>query len=165
MTLPVKLQDVIDAFEMAADETSYYLDKRTGEVEMITNEIWRAVEDDDPVEDYPEWQREVISKAKEIWDGEEHFAKLPGKFEINSYAIMERFCHEYSNPRVSERLSDAIRGKGAFRRFKDLVIDLGIQDKWNQFEHEAYEEMAIEWLESEDILFTRGDEIELDAEM
>jgi hypothetical protein len=107
----------------------------------------------------------VILKAKEIWDSEEHFAKLPGKFEINSYGIMERFCHEYPNTRVSERLSDAIRGKGAFRRFKDLVFDLGIQDEWNRFEHEAYEEMAIEWLEDEGIPFTRGDEIELDAEM
>ena len=165
MTLPAKLQEVIDAFEMAADECSYYLDKRTGEIEMIQDEIWRAVEDDDPVEDYPEWQHEVILKAKEIWEGDEHFAKLPDKFEINSYAIMERFCHQYPNERISEQLSQAIRGKGAFRRFKDLVFDLGIQDKWNQFEHEAYEEMAIDWLESEDIPFTRGDEIELDAEM
>ena len=99
MTLPVKLQDVIDAFEMAADEASYYLDKRTGEIEMIQNEFWRAVEDDDPVEDYPEWQREVILKAKEIWNGEEHFAKLPGKFEINSYEIMQRFCRKYPDER------------------------------------------------------------------
>ena len=66
MLQPVKLQDVIDAFEMAADEASYYLNKQTGEIEMIPNEFWRAVEDDDPVEDYPEWQREVILKAKEI---------------------------------------------------------------------------------------------------
>jgi len=64
MSQPVKLQDVIDALEMAADETSYYLDKRTGEIEMITNEIWRAVEDDEPVEDYPEWQREAILKSE-----------------------------------------------------------------------------------------------------
>src|SRR5262245_46062518 len=113
MSLPVKLQDVIDAFELAADETSYYLDKRTGEIEMIADEFWRAVEDDDLVEDYSEWQREVILKAKEIWDGEEHFAKLPSKFDINSYGIMERFCHEYPDPRVGERLSEAIRGKGA----------------------------------------------------
>src|SRR5262245_48522691 len=165
MTLPAKLQDVIDAFEMAADEASYYLDKRTGEIEMIQDEFWRPVENDDPVEHYPEWQREVISKAKEIRDGEEHFAKHPGKFEINSYGIMERFCHEYPNPHVSERLSHAIRGKGAFRRFKDLVFDLGIEDKWNHFEHEAYEEMAINWLESEGIPFTYGDEIALDGEM
>jgi Uncharacterised protein family (UPF0158) len=165
MSQPVKLQDVIDALEMAADETSYYLDKRTGEIEMITNEIWGAVEDDEPVEDYPEWQREAILKAKEIWDGEEYFEKLPGKFEINSYEIMERFCQTYPNQRVSERLSDAIRAKGAYRRFKDLVFDLGIQDKWNRFEHFAYEQIAIEWLEDKGIPFVRGDEIELEDEM
>jgi len=62
-------------------------------------------------------------------------------------------------------LSDAIRGKGAFGRFKDLIFHLGIKDKWNQFEQQAYEEMAIDWLEAQGIPFTRGDEIELDAEM
>jgi len=78
---------------------------------------------------------------------------------------MERFCQTYPNQRVSERLSDAIRAKGAYRRFKDLVFDLGIQDKWNRFEHFAYEQIAIEWLEDKGIPFVRGDEIELEDEM
>jgi hypothetical protein len=62
-------------------------------------------------------------------------------------------------------LSAVIKGKGAFRKFKDLLFDLGIQDEWNRFEHLSFEALAIEWLESEGIPFTRGDEIELSAEM
>jgi hypothetical protein len=164
MSLPVKLQDVIDALELTTDSTLYFLDRRTGEIEMITDEVWSAAENDDLISEYPEWQRELILKAREI-QTTDHFVELPDKFDINSYEMMERFCREHPNQRISARLSDAIKGKGAFRRFKDMVSNLGIQDEWNRFEYLCFEEMAVEWLEAKGIPFTRGDEIELSAEM
>jgi uncharacterized protein UPF0158 len=164
MSLPVKLQDVIEALELTADSTLYFLDRRTGEIEMITDEVWSAAENDDLISEYPEWERELILKAREI-QSTDHFIELPDKFEINSYEMMQRFCHEHPNQRIRQRLLDAIKGKGAFRRFNDLISDLGIQDEWNRFEHQCFEDMAVEWLEAEGIPFTRGDEIELSAEM
>jgi len=41
MVLPVKLHDVIEATECSGPELSHYLDKRTGEVLMITDEQMR----------------------------------------------------------------------------------------------------------------------------
>lgn len=163
MTLPVKLQDVIDALELTSDDISYFLDKRNGEIEMVTEEVWSAAEDDELISEYPEWQRELILKAREI-QSTDHFIELPSKTEINSYEIVERFCDEYPNRRISERLSAVIQGKGAFRRFKGLISDLGIHDEWNRFEHQSFEKLAIEWLEAQAIPFTRGDEIELSAD-
>lgn len=164
MAKSTKLEEVVDALAMTGDFRFYFLDRRTGEIEMIGEEEWRAAENDDLITQYPEWQRELILKAKEIQSSDQ-FAELPGKFEINSYEIMERFCHDFPDPRVSHRLSVAIRGTGAFRRFKDAIFDLGIEDEWNRFENQALEEIAIEWLEAEGIQFTRGDEIELSSEM
>lgn len=164
MPLPVKLQDVVEALELTADFNLHFLDRRTGEVEMITDEIWSAAENDELISEYPEWQRELVLKAREI-QSTDHFLELPGNSEINSYEIMERFCLEYPNRRISEKLSATIRGKGAFRRFKDMIFDLGIQDEWNRFEHQRFEDVAVEWLESEGIPFTRGNEIELNTEM
>ena len=164
MPLPVKLQDVIDALEMTGDFNSYFLDRRTGAIEMITEEVWSAAENNELLSEYPEWERELILKAREIRSSD-HFIELPIKLDLDSYEIMERFCHEYPNRRISERLSDAIKGKGAFRRFKDMISDLGIQDEWYRFERQSFEEMAVDWLEAEGIPFTRGDEIELSAEM
>ena len=164
MPLPVKLQDVIDALEMTSDSTLYFLDRRTGEIEMITEEVWSAAENDDLISEFPEWERESVLKAREIQSAD-HFIELPDKFEIDSYEMMERFCHEHPNQRIREKLSAAIKGKGAFRRFNDLISNLGIQDEWNRFEHQWLEEIAVEWLEAEGIPFTRGDEIELSTEM
>jgi hypothetical protein len=164
MPQPVKLQDVVDALELTSDFNSYFLDRRTGEIEMITDEVWSAAERDELLSTYPEWQREFVLKAREI-QSTDHFVELPSKFEINSYQMMERFCHEHPNRRISETLSRAIRSKGAFRRFKDMISDLGIEDEWNRFEHQQFEDLAVEWLEAEGIPFTRDDEIEASAEM
>lgn len=163
MPLPVKLQDVIDALELTSDSHSYFLDRRNGEIEITTDEVWTAAENDELISEYPEWERELILKAREI-QSTDHFIELPDKSEIDSFEVMERFCHEYPNRRISEKLSAVIKGKGAFRRFKDMISDLGIQNEWDRFERQTFEEVAIEWLEAEAIPFTLDDEIELTAE-
>jgi hypothetical protein len=164
MPLPVKLQDVIEALQFTEDSISYFLDRRTGEIEMMTEEVWSAGEKDELISTYPEWQRDLILKAREI-QSTDHFVELPSKLEIDSYDMMEQFCREYPNRQISEKLSAVIKGKGAFRRFRDMIADLAIQDEWNRFEHQQFEDIAVEWLEDEGIPFTRGDEIELNAEM
>ena len=164
MSLPVKLQDVTDALEMTGDFNSYFLDRRTGEIQLITEEDWSAAESNKLISNYPEWQRDSILKAREI-QSTDHFIELPGKIDINSYEIMEQFCIEYPNRRISENLSAVIKGQGAFRRFRDMIDDLGIRDEWNRFEHQQFEDLAVEWLKANEIPFTRDDEIELSAEM
>ena len=92
MTVPVKLKDVVDAFDEGGDELSHYLDKRSGEIFLITDEEMSAAEEDEPLSDYPEWQQETILKAREILDSED-FVQLPSQFDINEYSIMERFAN------------------------------------------------------------------------
>ena len=158
MTLPVKIKEVVDALDEGSDELSHYMDKRSGEIFLITDEEMSAAEDDRPLSDYPEWQQETILKAREILDSED-FVQLPSKFDIHEYSIMERFANEYEDPRTSSVLLRSLKGKGAFRRFKDTLIDLDIQDAWYEFRRQEFEQIAIEWLEIEQIPFTRDDEI------
>jgi hypothetical protein len=98
----VKLDDVIEAFESAGEEHSHYLDKRTGDIVLITNEEIGAAEEDELISEYPEWQRESILKAREILKSE-HFIALPDQFEIHEYKIMEDFCLEIQNRGVGGR--------------------------------------------------------------
>ena len=164
MALAVKLKDVVDALAMTGDLASYYLDKRTGEIIMVTDEEWEAAEEDEPISEYPDWQRDSILKAREI-QGSDQFIPLPDKFEINAYDVMERFCREYPDQRISIGLLNCIKGKGAFRRFKDAVFDFDIQDEWHEFERNAFAEVAIEWLEEKGILYNHYDVIEETSEM
>jgi hypothetical protein len=47
----------------------------------------------------------------------------------------------------------SLQGKGAFRRFKDNVILLGIEKDWYSFRDERYKQFAIEWCQENDILW------------
>lgn len=158
MTLPVKLKDVVDALKEGGDELVHYMDKRTGEIFPITDEEMSAAEEDEPLEDYPQWQQESLLKAREILESDE-FAQLPSQFDIHEHLIMERFAHEYKDRRIGEELLRSIKGQGAFRRFKDTLFDLNIQDAWYEFRRQTLEQIAIEWLEEETIPFTREDEV------
>ncbi len=158
MTLPVKLKDVVDALNLGGEEFSHYLDRRTGEIFMITNEEMSAAEEDTPLSDFPDWQHESILKAREILDSDD-FAELPTEFDIHEYSTMERFAQDYEDSRTSAELLRSIKGKGAFRRFKDTLVDLKIEDAWYEFRKQEFEQIAIEWLEEEKIPYTRDDEI------
>jgi uncharacterized protein UPF0158 len=166
MSVPVKLKDIIEALQLASDSSTYYLDRRTGHVEIITEDIIAGMEEDDSFDDHPEWLREAISKAQEIQNDEGgHFVELPSKFDLDDHAIMEEFSRKYPDSRVSATLLEAIKGKGAFRNFNDLISKLKLQDKWNQFQYQAHEGMAVDWLEANGIPYTRDDEIEVSGEM
>ena len=41
----------------------------------------------------------------------------------------------------------AIRGKGAFRRFKDRLYDFDLQEKWYKYRDDCYEQIARDWCE------------------
>src|SRR5712671_1741954 len=89
-----KLDDVIEALDTAGEDHSHYLDKRTGEIVLITNEEMDAAEEDELISEYPEWQRESILKAREILKSED-FVALPDQFDIHEYEIMEGFCSRF----------------------------------------------------------------------
>src|SRR5919204_3166081 len=125
MAPPVKLQDILEGMDFQSDERSSYLNTVTGEVVSITDEELRAAEHDAPLDDFPAWQHDAIRIAGEILEMD-HYLPLPTKFEINEYRIMERFCLSVDDDDIRDDLCNAIRGRGAFRRFKDRVQAYGI---------------------------------------
>ena len=156
MPLPVKLQDVVNALEESADVAMHFLDKRTGEIVLVSDEEWEAADNDEPLSEFPEWQREIILKAREIQKSD-HFIELPEKADIDEYEIMETFAREYKDQQTSAELLRSIKGKGAFRRFKDTISDLNLWPEWNAFRAKEFEAIAADWLDSEKIPYTRGD--------
>jgi hypothetical protein len=50
---------------------------------------------------------------------------------------------------------DKIRGRGAFRRFKDCILKYEIEEEWYRFRQEELEKIAIEWLEVNHIPYTQ----------
>ena len=70
---------------------------------------------------------------------------LPGQYEINEYKIIKNFIETIKDNQIKNQLLIAIRGPGAFRRFKDSFINYGIINVWYEFKNNAYYELAKEW--------------------
>jgi hypothetical protein len=153
MTVQVKLQDILEGMDFQSDERSTYLNTTTGEVVFITDEELRAAEENAPLEDFPEWQHDAIRIAGEILETD-HYLPLPDRFEINEYRMMERFCLSVDDEDMRDDLCDAIRGRGAFRRFKDRMQAYGMAEAWYRYRDEALREIAMAWCEEHGIPYT-----------
>jgi hypothetical protein len=147
----VKLSAIVDALDMQSDETHAFLDKQTGEVVVLSDEELRAAEDGDDLDDYPEWQRENVERAKAVQADEGgdggRFLPLPDRFEINEWDMMRDFAAGLENEDHAEALLNAIHGRGAFRYFKDRVHELGLADAWYTFRDGQYRQAALDWCE------------------
>ena len=153
MSLPVKLEKIIEAIEFQSDESTAYLDKKTGNVIIIMEEEVNAAENQEPLEEYPEWQRDNIKKAREFLDREEEFLSLPTKYDIHEYQIIEDFCHSVRDREIAEALYNAIKGKGAFRRFRDAIQRFRREDEWYKYRDGAIKQISIDWCEANDIKY------------
>src|SRR5438093_1206865 len=145
MTAPVKLKDLIEGLEFLTEEGSSSLNTTTGEVVYVTTEELQAAEEEQPLEDFPAWQHDAIRIAGEIRETD-HYLPLPDRFEINEYRMMERFCLSVDDDDLRDDLCDAIRGRGAFRRFKDRVHAYGMAEEWYRYRDNALRGMA--WCEA-----------------
>ena len=142
---PVSLSEITDAMEFQSEEMAAYFHKPTGEIVTITEEMMWAAEADDPLEDHPEWMREGITIARDYLQNEEEYIGLPDQFDIHEYSIMERFCLDLEDREKGTELYYTIKGRGAFRRFKDKIHELGLDDEWYKCRDEAITEVAKYW--------------------
>jgi hypothetical protein len=155
----VELKKVADEFDGLMDETHGYLNRKTGETYGFTDEEIGLVEKvekrgEAALKGVPAWQREVLPKVREVL-GSEDWLELPSKFGFHEYRVMEAFCVGVEDEDLRERLLDAIRGNGAFRRFKDVVHRRGIADEWYKYRQGKIEEFIAEWLEAKGIAYTK----------
>jgi Uncharacterised protein family (UPF0158) len=151
MPLPVQLKEVVFQLEIGGDACRGYVNRKTGEVVSVTEEVRHAVETDDPPEGG--WLLEAWQDGKRVLDDAD-FIALPSQYDIHEYAIMERFCLSQDDDRLRDRLLDAIRGRGAFRRFKDLAYKTRIEQDWYRYRDAALKRIAADFLEAHNIPFT-----------
>ena len=154
MAAIVTLRDVIEEMEMSSDEATSYINRNTGELITVTDEMFSLAEDPDEEEDAPEWEKELLPKVREVAASED-FIPLPSKSDIHEWSIMERFARSVADGDVRDELEAALHGRGAFGRFKEALHRRAIADAWYRYRDAALEEIAIDFLEAHGIEFRR----------
>ncbi|MDO4299466.1 MAG: UPF0158 family protein [Lachnospiraceae bacterium] len=128
---------MIEAIEMADDNSTAYYDLENQELLWYMEDLGWSNEED---------AEETEAMVEEGW--RTRFFKLPGKFDIDEYSIMESYIYdEIPAGAVQDQFEYAIRGRGAFRRFRNLLDRLGITQEWYDYLDKAHKELAIEWCE------------------
>ncbi len=151
--LPVSLRAVSEEMDLLNPDWVAYINRRTGELITVTDDDAQAARGES-VFPVPGWQAELLPVIREVLSSGD-FLALPGRFEIDEYRILERFCRQVSDPRVRDDLLRAIAGKGAFRFFKARAHHHGLLDEWYAYRDGALQDFAAEWLEENGIPYTR----------
>jgi hypothetical protein len=153
MATVISLREVIEAMEIQGDDCLSYLDPDTGEIVSVTEEERRLAEEtEESLEEVPEWQRQILPRIRAVLESD-RCVKLPTRFDIHEWSIMDEFAGAQDSERIRQELLDAIHGAGAFRMFRSTIRRLGIEQRWYQFRDEALAEIARNWLEEHKLLY------------
>ncbi len=83
---------------------------------------------------------------------EGRYIPIPQMESYEGYNDMVDFIDTVPNPRLRSRLERAIHGRGAFRYFKDVLMDYPKErERWFQFRDECMHRRVMDWLEAEGI--------------
>jgi hypothetical protein len=132
----VDLRSLAEALEDHSSETVWWFDPQTGETEPHLADpvsVGLDEEEEDPLD------RGLI-----------RIEPIPSR---EAYGDMEDFIAQVRDSRARDLLERAIAGRGAFRRFKDTLLDFQeLRAVWFAFHDARMERRAIEWLADEELV-------------
>ena len=152
--MKAKLSDLIESMEFQSEDISICFDRQTGRIVSVSREVLELVESDDKsaMADLPDWQREEIELATALAVGDgKRFIAPPDKFDFHEYRHMEQFIGVVNDPAIADELWRAIKGRGAFRCFKDTLYRHGLERKWFQYRNDAMRRFVMEWCDANKI--------------
>ncbi|MGE0786758.1 MAG: UPF0158 family protein [Sandaracinaceae bacterium] len=128
--VPISWEALEDAFENNAPEVHSYLHLETGEVIRIV----------DGIADPQMHQRVMVDPT---------YLRVDPVSSREQYRWMERFIATVEETEFRDKLVRAIDGKGAFRRFKDVLMSYPLdRERWFTFRSERLRSCMQGWLEA-----------------
>lgn len=136
-SLRIDLDELCEAMDNGSYENEYYLDLKTGEILFLSEYM-----DDE----------EMKILRREIDNAPDRYELIPKADSREGYEDMCGFIGSVEDEHLAELLKVAIKGKGAFRRFKDVLLGYpGERERWFKFKGERVRERAVGWLDDIDV--------------
>jgi hypothetical protein len=167
----VDMAELAIALDVSFPDIHHYLDLETGRVVMVTDEIRSDLEEiyDEIYDeagnrvvsleehlqqrDSPDWEKEMLLEADQVEQGfGTRYVYIERDDPYRDYNDMERFIGSVEDQHLKERLWAAIQGRGAFRRFKDLLArHPDVEKGWFEFKDAQLRQEVAAWLEANEI--------------
>jgi len=150
-----KLKDIVDALDIQDDTFSQYLDRETGRIVLITEDIQAAAKSRTPKNpSFSEEWHEAVELFKQIKaDKRGRFVAILSRYDIHEYAIMRDFVLSLEDEKLSQLLVREIEATGAFRRFNQRLRRHDLFAQWEAYRLEALTKIAKKWCETEGVLY------------
>jgi hypothetical protein len=140
----VRWDELRRAYEQGSAEARYFLDVQTGDIIPIFVDIIERGGN-------PEDARRIASGVNV------RYFLIPHKPSRRGYEEMEEFIETVRDKRLRQALLDAIEGKGAFRRFRDVLVSYPVEEeRWLAERDARVREELASWLEQNDIVLNEG---------
>jgi hypothetical protein len=133
--LPVDLEELASVLEGDPGQDP-------GRIDLGTGEVWPPAA--------IEYVLETGEEDEDDFDDPERWLWVHAEGSRAGYRDMELFIAGLENPDTADRLSIAITGRGAFRRFKDVLARWpDLLDRWFAFSEDRQRGRARAWLVAE----------------
>lgn len=166
--LAINCTDLEEAFELSDFEANAYLDTETGAVIIIMDETNMELEalitEGDDLETVlsklrgnetlSDWERQMLIAVAEFEFANDldRYKMIPRQDSRDGYRDMQEYTWSLEDERLRELLEVAIKGSGAFRRFKDVLLRYPkAQENWFKFRDERLNKRMMDWLAAQDI--------------
>jgi len=153
-SLPVDLETLV---EIATENEFYpdrcyertgYVDTHTGDVHIIYRDSFRCANGEMEPAELEDWSAQEVELAGKILeDTDERYVEIERWHSSEEYDLMEEFAEKAHDPRVRDRLMDALRRNKPFRRFKDALCESpALRETWFAFQGHSQRDTARWWL-------------------
>ena len=133
--IPLDWDALETAVERNAPDTESFLDRTTGQVLTVVS--------GDP---------EAPIRKRQIAENISNFVRVEPASSREQYRWMERFVSSVADPALRERLIISIDGKGAFRRFKDVLLAYPAErERWFSYRADLLHWHIFNWLKEAQI--------------
>lgn len=167
--LKVDFDEIQKAMEdVVRDSFDYFLDLWTGEVAVLSEDILEKVGarlydgDFDLIGDdieyiefseepiLPYWMEDEVELVLNlILENNGRYVRIPERRSPEAHQVMSGFLETVEEPVLREELAHALCGRGAFRKFKDILRDHPKErKKWHGHNARAMKKVITEWLKS-----------------
>jgi hypothetical protein len=134
-SIKVSWDNVEIAFERNSPDLHSYIDRESGEVVVAVDGVAEDAE-----------RRRLVAAEPE------RFVRIDPASSREQYRWMERFVVSVEDPQLRERLLIAIDGKGAFRRFKDVLLTYPAErERWFNYRADLLHHHINQWFASKSL--------------
>lgn len=128
-------------------DQNYYLDTETGETIVIPREVVDALDEEESLKRLPEGELKLVDLARDILSGNPRYVEIPIKRSKEALSDLLDFAEKIPDQRIKDRISLLFHGKGAWRKFRELLQESpALEREWSKFKEEKEKKNVLAWL-------------------